>query len=127
MLPPPPDLLTIESVVGIILLVTRMRSTVRAVLSLLPPGGFGTTSSTFFCGSHDCAAAIELKAARSAAAKIGFMFFLPLLRLYFCNAADLGVALQVFPKHFRPFRRRQTLRLVTSSEEVIAHLRHVER
>src|SRR5687768_7364970 len=40
-----------------------MRSTVRAVLSLLPPGGFGTTSSTFFCGVQPCAPAVDVIAA----------------------------------------------------------------
>src|SRR6185436_19339613 len=35
-----------------------LRSTVRAVLSLLPPGADPTTISTFFCGDHVCAAAM---------------------------------------------------------------------
>src|SRR5687767_14566613 len=72
MLPPPPDLLTTLSVDGMSLLVTRMRSTVRSVLSLLPPGALGTTSSTFFCGAHDCAAPAALNAASTAAATIRF-------------------------------------------------------
>src|SRR5687767_15382766 len=76
MLPPPPDLLTTLSVDGMSLFVTRMRSTVRAVLSLLPPGGLGTTSSTFFCGAHDWAGVTELKAARIAAVSNLFMLFL---------------------------------------------------
>src|SRR5688572_14816215 len=56
MLPPPPARLTMLSVVGRILFAVHTRSIVRAVLSLLPPGGFGTTSSTLRCGDHCCCA-----------------------------------------------------------------------
>jgi hypothetical protein len=55
MLPPPPDLFTTVSDTGNALLAIKIRSMVRAVLSLLPPGGLGTTSSTFLVGTQDCA------------------------------------------------------------------------
>ena len=48
-------------------IIVQMRSTVRAVLSLLPPGGFGTTSSTFLCGDHPCAPAAAAAHASAAA------------------------------------------------------------
>src|SRR3990172_6168852 len=67
MLPPPPALLTIVSVDGRTLFIVQMRSTVRAVLSLLPPGGFGTTSSTFRCGDQPCAPATAAAPASIAA------------------------------------------------------------
>ena len=69
MLPPPPDLLTTVSDTGNALLVTKIRSMVRAVLSLLPPGGLGTTSSTFFVGTHDCAATAPAAQAITASEK----------------------------------------------------------
>src|SRR5687767_9616413 len=57
MLLPPPGLLLTVSERGMSLPWTTMRSTVRAVLSLLPPGAEPTTISTFFCGDQACAAA----------------------------------------------------------------------
>jgi hypothetical protein len=69
MLPPPPALLTTVSVDGRTLFIVQMRSTVRAVLSLLPPGGFGTTSSTFFCGDQPCAPATAAAPASMTAIK----------------------------------------------------------
>src|SRR5687767_4584113 len=57
MLPPPPERFMMLSVVGRILFAVHTRSIVRAVLSLLPPGGLGTTSSTLRCGDHCCCAA----------------------------------------------------------------------
>src|SRR5687767_568894 len=58
MLLPPPGLLTTVSDEGTSLWATRMRSTVRAVLSLLPPGADVTTISTFFCGDQPCPPAV---------------------------------------------------------------------
>ena len=62
-----PGLLTIESVEGTSLLETRLRSTMRAVLSTVPPGGKPTTISTFFCGDQPCACAAAPAADRTAA------------------------------------------------------------
>src|SRR5215213_1288052 len=74
MLPPPPGLLTTETVVLTSLVDASARSSVRAVLSLLPPGPDAATISTFFCGDHVCA--IALLAATSAAATIHRLVFI---------------------------------------------------
>ena len=55
MLPPPPGLLTTVIEVLTSLLAVRIASTVRAVLSLLPPGTEVTTISRLRCGDQTCA------------------------------------------------------------------------
>jgi hypothetical protein len=53
MLAPPPGLFTTVIVLLTSLPALNMCSSVRAVLSLLPPGTEAATISTFFCGDHD--------------------------------------------------------------------------
>src|SRR5690606_19115922 len=76
MLLPPPGLFTTVRLVGTSLFCTRMRSTVRAVLSLLPPGAEPTTISTFLCGDQPCAAAAPAAHATSAARAMRVNFML---------------------------------------------------
>src|SRR5688572_2039600 len=62
--PPAPVRLTTVSEVGNSFCSTRIFSTWRAVLSLLPPGAEPTTISTFFCGLHaPCAPQAALRPA----------------------------------------------------------------
>src|SRR5687767_12736866 len=65
MVPPPPGLLTTTSGVGTSLVAASVRSIVRAVLSLLPPGPEAATISTFFCGTHPCANGAPAATART--------------------------------------------------------------
>ena len=60
MLPPPPGLLLTVSEVGSRRFSVRIFSTVRPVLSLLPPAAEPTTISMFFCGDHVCAWAQQM-------------------------------------------------------------------
>src|ERR671917_223220 len=65
MFPPPPGLFMTVNVVGTALTEASARSIVRAVLSLLPPGGDAATISTFFCGAQPCAKAAAAAAPRT--------------------------------------------------------------
>src|SRR5688572_12861811 len=75
MLLPPPGLLLTVSETGMSFPWTSMRSTVRAVLSLLPPGAEPTTISTFFCGDQVWAHTADAASASAApsAAKLIFI------------------------------------------------------
>src|SRR5687767_4216367 len=55
MFAPPPGLFTTVIVVGTILFALSRCSSMRAVLSLLPPGAEAATISTFLVGTQDCA------------------------------------------------------------------------
>src|SRR5688572_7525691 len=77
---PPPGLLTTVSGVPSRRFSAMMRSTVRAVLSLLPPGAEGTTISIFFCGFQSVCAWASDELTSSATAHVQACTSIPLLR-----------------------------------------------
>src|SRR5688572_32304801 len=90
MLPPPPARFMMLSVVGRILFAVHTRSIVRAVLSLLPPGGLGTTSSTLRCGDHCCCAAAIVAVTLMSTAASHLAYFIATPSVGFAESYRVG-------------------------------------
>src|SRR5512139_3157067 len=67
---PAPGLFTTTTAVGTSFFSCSIRSTVRAVLSLLPPGAEGTTISTGFDGAQLCAEAFAAPSTSATAPQV---------------------------------------------------------
>src|SRR5687767_15443098 len=84
MVPPPPALLTTVIDVGTALFRMNKCSSMRAVLSLLPPGGELAMISTFFCGDQPCACAMPQHSRSAYSTR--FCFMIPPETILSCKA-----------------------------------------